>query len=278
METSSLHHSHSPPIPSFIPSTTQTRTLVLRLLRTFFNTMHATTLASTLAMAALVTAQTPTPKPSPPGIKYNATVEPVGGSNIHGYATLTSSEKGAVGISFRFENVNKDNGGPFPYRIHENSDCANPGPVYDPYKVGKGDENKAPLGDIGGSKLMQINVPDKINSNGFPLEALSLDPNNDKDFVGNRAFVITNGKEEKVACGVFKCTAGCNLVSGMNDTTTTSPGGANGTSGTNGTVNGPNGPKGPGAPGSGPATSPNSGTQLVASAGAFMVAFAAFLL
>lgn len=117
----------------------------------------------------------------------------------------------------------------------------------------------------------------------FPDSVLSLDPK-DKHFVGDRAVVITNAKEERVACGTLKCVKGCPTVGGSNSTsngTITTPG--NNSTSTNGTVSSPT-PVGPsstpgssGTPISAP-TNPNSGSQLAVSAGALLVAFAAVLL
>ena len=87
----------------------------------------------------------------------------------------------------------------------------------------------------------------------FPDSKLSLDPK-DKHFVGDRAVVITNAKEQRVACGTLKCIKGCAGVGGSNGTsngTITTPG--NNSTNTNGTVSSPT-PVGPSStPGSTPA-------------------------
>ncbi|CAI6332552.1 unnamed protein product [Periconia digitata] len=250
--------------------------------------MHSTTLISAfVTLAATAVAQdTPNADKSPSGVVYNATVESVSGSNTKGFFSLTGTKSGEAELLFSFTGISNKNNPPYHYRIHENpvsgNDCASAGPIFDPYgiggtpcqslpKWGNGIEDTCLAGDVSG-RADPIDVPsDKNDNGGFPDDKVSLDPKS-KAFVGNRAVVISNGKNEIVACGNLKCVKGdCEVANNppSNGTSTGSP--ASGTNSTNGTVQ-------PGQPGSGPAESTNAGSQLYAGAGALFIAVAAALL
>ncbi|PVH92000.1 hypothetical protein DM02DRAFT_677766 [Periconia macrospinosa] len=254
--------------------------------------MHSTTFASALAMTATAAALTPEAGKSPEGVVYNSTIVSAAGFDTKGYFGL-NVQSGHVILDFKFTGVSRSRGGPFHYRIHENpvsgNDCATAGGIFDPYGDGKScrtsldnsEKNKdkvenCAVGDVSGH-VDYINVEaDHNNNGGFPDVFLSLDPKS-RSFVGNRALVISNGKEQRVACGTVQCVKGCddNSGHGSNGTSNDTPNGFNGTISTNGTVNTPDSP---GAPSSGPVASLNSGLRLVAGAGALFTAFATVLL
>ncbi|PVH90949.1 hypothetical protein DM02DRAFT_664493 [Periconia macrospinosa] len=254
--------------------------------------MRSTILASLLATAS---ALTPEAGKSPDGVAYNSTIIPALGFNTQGYFGL-NVQSGDVILDFKFTGVSRSNGGPFHYRIHKNpvsgKDCATAGGIFDPYGYGKScrtslnntEKNKdkvenCAVGDVSGH-VDYINIDADYNNNGgFPDAFLSLDPNS-KSFVGNRALVISNGKEQRVACGTLMCVKGCDAKSGhgSNSTSSGTPNGSNNSTSAHSTANTPGLPGASSTPGSGPATSSNPGSQLSASFGALIIAFAAVLL
>ncbi|CAI6331855.1 unnamed protein product [Periconia digitata] len=263
--------------------------------------MHATTLTSALAMAAIAAAGTPDAGDSPAGVVYNATLVSAPGFDTKGYFSF-NVQGGKPTVDFKFTGVGKAKGGPFHYRFYENAvsgnNCAATGNIFDPYGNGTKDCNSKVLGsnkkddcavgDVSGRFDFISTDADENSNTAIPDSKVSLDPKH-KNFVGNRAMVITNGKEERVACGTFKCVKGC--PTGGNGTTNGTSNGAsagnNGTSSGNSTVNPPssppapsgsNSPNGPNSPSINPPSRPNSGTQLVVGVGALFAAFAVVLL
>ncbi|PVH90135.1 hypothetical protein DM02DRAFT_665481 [Periconia macrospinosa] len=237
--------------------------------------MRSTTFASLLATA---TALTPKAGKSPEGVAYNSTIIPALGFNTQGYFGL-NVQNGDVILDFKFTGVS-------PKGL-----CCR-GRHFRPYGHGKScrtslnstEKNKdkvenCAVGDVSGH-VDYINIDVDYNNNGgFPDAFLSLDPNS-KSFVGNRAVVVSNGKEQRVACGTLMCVKGCDAKSGhgSNSTSSRTPNGSNNIIGANSTAHTPGLPGASSTPGSGPATASSLGSQLSSSFGALIIAFAAALL